>query len=97
MPDDSIMDMVNNIEPLYDDKNGLYRTWIREEKDWDEKRAFKEARALAAHFAEAIEAMPNWPELRQPHYRGGDFDQAAREMIEEFKNDERPKGKGPTK
>lgn len=90
MPDDSIMDMVNNIEHLYDDKNGLYRTWIREEKDWDEKRAFKQARALAAHFAEAIEAMPDWPELRQPHYRGNDFDQAAREMIEEFKND-RPK------
>lgn len=94
MPDplDSIMDMVNNVESMYNDKNGLYRKWIRWGKEgWDEKQARKEARALAAHFAEAIEARPGWPELRQPHYRGSDFDQAADEMIEEFKTEELPK------
>jgi hypothetical protein len=86
------MDMVNNVESMYNDKNGLYRKWIRWGKEgWDEKQARKEARALAAHFAEAIEAMPGWPELRQPHYRGSDFDQAADEMIEEFKTEELPK------
>jgi hypothetical protein len=91
MPEDSIMDMVNNIEPLHDDKIGLYRKWIREGEDWDERKALKEARALAAHFAEAIEARPGWPSLRQPHYSPADFDQAAEEMIEEFKTEERPK------
>jgi|EndMetStandDraft_3_1072993.scaffolds.fasta_scaffold701991_2 hypothetical protein len=87
---DSIMDMVNNIEPLYNDKNGLYRKWIREGKAWNESKALQEARALAAHFAEAIETMP-WPPLRQPHYTGPDFDAAAAEMVEEFKDEERPK------
>lgn len=88
MPDDTIMDMVNNIEPFYNDKNGLYRKWVQEGEEWSETQAWKEARALAAHFAEAIEASP--------HYRGGrygdkDFDEAATEMIEEFKTEERPK------
>lgn len=90
MPAESIMNMVNNVESLYNDKNGLYRKWVREGKDWDEKRAFREARTLAAHFAEAIETMP-WPELRPHHYTGPDFDEAAAEMIEEFKTEELPK------
>jgi hypothetical protein len=80
------MDMVNNIEPLYNDKNGLYRKWIREGKGWDEKQARKEARALAAHFAESLE----YTHVRGK-YKPSDFDQAADEMIEEFKTDELPK------
>lgn len=86
MPDNSIMDMVNNIEPLYNDKNGLYRKWIREGKGWDEKQARKEARALAAHFAESLE----YTHVRGK-YTNSDFDQAADEMIEEFKTEELPK------
>lgn len=88
MPDDSILDMVNNIEPLYNDKNGLYRKWVREGADWDEQRAWKEAKALAAHFAEAIETSMG---PRYGKYKGSDFKQAADEMIEEFKEEERPK------
>ena len=88
MPDDSILDMVNNIEPLYNDKNGLYRKWAREGAGWDEKRAWKEAKALAAHFAEAIETSMG---PRYGKYKESDFKQAADEMIEEFKEEERRK------
>lgn len=86
MPEDSILDMANNIEPLYLDLQGLYRKWSRDGEDWSQKEAYREARAFAAHLAEAIESTP--------HVRGKygpqDFDQAASEMIEEWKAQHRP-------
>jgi hypothetical protein len=88
MAAETIMRMVSNLKPLYDDKVGLYRMWIREGKNWSEGKARKEARALAAHFAEAIESMPG---PSRPSYKPVDFDQAADEMIEEFKTEELPK------
>src|ERR1041384_847375 len=86
----SIMKQVDNIQPLYADKIGLFRKWIREDDKWDEKKALVEAKALAAHFAEAIETLP-WPQKLAPHYTTKDFAEAAEEMVEEFKNEERPK------
>lgn len=84
MPEYSIMKIVNNTRPLYDDKNGLYRKWIREGKDWNLANARKEARALAAHFAEAIETIVHGK------YSSADINKAAEEMIEEFETEERP-------
>jgi hypothetical protein len=86
MPDDSIMDMVNNIEPFYNDVRGLYEKWVREDEGWDKKEAFKEARALAAHFAEALEGG-----MVRGKYSERDINTAAREMIDEFINVELPK------
>jgi len=81
MPQDSIFDMANNIENLYDDIQGLYRKWRRLDEDWDEADARREATALAAHLAEAIETLP----YVQGKYGRKDFEEAAEEMIEEFK------------
>lgn len=86
MPQDSIFDMVNNVENLYNDLQGLYRKWKREGKDWSEKMARIEAVALAAHFAEAIENMPGV----QGRYSKDDFAKAADEMLEEWKSENRP-------
>lgn len=86
MPDDSIMDMVNNIEAMYNDKSNLYEKWIREGEDWNKKDAFSEARALAAHFAEALEEG-----VVRGKYSESDINEAAREMIEEFVTEELPK------
>jgi hypothetical protein len=86
MPDDSIMDMVNNIEDMYNDKNGLYAKWIKEGEDWNKKDAFSEARLLASHFAEALEGG-----MVRGKYSEGDINEAAREMIEEFVTEERPR------
>ena len=80
-PQDSIMDMVNNIEGLYNDKNALYRKWIREVEDWSEASARREALALAAHFAEYLGSA----------YRRKDLKEAADEMVEEFKTEELPR------
>jgi len=89
MSNESLMKIVNNAAPLYEDKMGLYKKWIMEDKKWNEKRAWKEARALAAHFGEAIETMPR-EGLRKIKYSSKDFDEAADIMIAEFKDDERP-------
>lgn len=86
MPLESIMDMVNNISPMHDDKNSLYSKWIREGDSWDRKAAFAEARALAGHFAESLESG-----LVRGKYTEGDINEAAREMIEEFITEELPK------
>lgn len=80
MPDDSITDMVNNVEPLYSDKTALFDTWVEEGDVWSETRALKEARALAAHFAEAIEGM----EGVEGKYTQAEIRQAADEMMGEF-------------
>lgn len=89
MANESLMKIVNNAAPLYADKMGLYKKWIMEGEKWNEKRAWKEARALAAHFGEAIETMPR-EDLRKLRYGAKDFAEAADEMIEEFKDEERP-------
>lgn len=86
MPQDSIFDMVNNVEPLYRDLQGLYAKWKREGATWSEKLARIEALALAAHFAEAIENMPGV----QGRYSKDDFAKAADEMLEEWKGENRP-------
>lgn len=83
MPEDSIFDMANNIEYLYDDIQGLYRKWHRAGEDWDEGDARKEATALAAHLAESIETLP----YIRGKYTRKDFEEAAEEMIEEFRGE----------
>lgn len=83
MPEDSIFDMANNVESLYDDIQGLYRKWRLEGDDWDEADARREATALAAHLAEAIETMP----YVRGKYTRKDFEEAAEEMIDEFKSE----------
>lgn len=80
------MDMVNNISSLLDDKQSLYEKWIHEDQRWKEPEAFKEARALAAHFAEFLESG-----MVRGKYSQADINEAAREMIEEFVTEERPK------
>lgn len=79
MPQDSIMDMVNNIEGLYNDKNAMFDTWVEEGDVWSERQALREALALAGHFAEALETS-------EPDgtYSQSDIREAADEMLEEF-------------
>lgn len=86
MPEESIMDLVNNIPHLHDDKNGLYWKWVHEGVGWNKKDSFGEARALAAHFAEALESG-----FVSGKYMDREINEAAREMIEEFITEELPK------
>lgn len=52
---DDIMVMVDNIEPLYNDKIETWLRWIEQGDRWTKRAAKKEALALATHFAEALE------------------------------------------
>lgn len=74
MPQDSIMDMVNNIEPLYNQKMAMFDEWVEQGDIWSEREARDEARALSEHFAEAIGEK----------YGRNDIEQAVSEMMEEF-------------
>jgi hypothetical protein len=79
MPDDTIMDMVNNIGEMYSDKNALYDKWVDQGEDWDKRRALIDAVALAAHFAERLETG-----YVDGKYTQDEIVAAAREMIQEF-------------
>lgn len=79
MPDDSILNMVDNIQEMYSDKNALYDKWVDLGEDWNEGRALIDALSLAAHFAEHLEAG-----YVDGKYSERDIRAAADEMIEKF-------------
>lgn len=81
MPQDSIMDMVNNVEPMYLDKMAMYKKWIDQGEGWSEVAAHRNAMFLARRFADSL----------GPGYRLKDIREAADEMLDEFKTDERPR------
>lgn len=82
-PDTSIMDMVNNTEALYNDKNALYDKWIGEGESWSEAKARRQAHALVRHFAQAIVSDKYIREFRWK-YTEKDYQEAVDEMIEGF-------------
>ncbi len=79
-PQDSIMDMVNNVEPLYNDKMAMFDNWVEEGDVWNERTAKREALELAGNFAEAIESI----EYVEGKYKRSSVEGAAGEMMEEF-------------
>ena len=83
MPQDSIRLWIQNEESFYNDVNGLYDTWIEMGDAWDEKTARKEASALIAHIAEAIESKPF---MRGERYSADDRQDAVDELMDDFKN-----------
>lgn len=80
MPDDSIMDMVNNIEEMYSDKIALFEKWVDEGENWNRIRAEGEILALATHFAKSLEPVVDG------HYTTYQTVNAAAEMMKEFKD-----------
>lgn len=80
MPEDSIMDMVNNIESMYGDKIAMFDRWIEQGDAWNENAAKAGAAALADHFALTLEAG----EYVRGRYSKADVRKAAQEMLEEF-------------
>lgn len=79
MPDDSILNMVDNIEEMHSDKNALFDRWVDLGEDWNEGQALVDALALAAHFAEHLEAG-----YVDGKYNERDVRRAADEMIRQF-------------
>jgi hypothetical protein len=80
MPQDSIMDWINNEEIFYNDLHGMFDKWIEagdtRTKEW--RRG--EAVYLAAHIAQAIEAMPS----TDGKYSGREIQEAADLMMRDF-------------
>jgi hypothetical protein len=81
MMEDSIMMWVNNEESFYNDMHGLFDRWVEAGDAWDEADARKEAAALVAHIAEAIEAKDfNEGEKYSP----AKHKEAVDEMMDDF-------------
>ena len=80
MPQDSILDMVNNEEALYNDLMGMFDRWVEEGEFLDDRTARQEAQALAAHFAEAIESM----EYVEGKYSEREIGDAVDQMMVDF-------------
>ncbi len=74
------MDMVNNVEPLYNDKMAMFDNWVEEGDVWNERTAEREAFELAGNFAEAIESI----EYVEGKYERSSVEEAAGEMMAEF-------------
>lgn len=74
MPQDSIMDMVNNIESLYNLKMELFDRWMEEGDAWSKETAMEEATNLAGQFAASL----------SERYSRRAIVEAAGEMLEEF-------------
>jgi len=82
MPEDSIMDLVDNEESLYNEKMALLDRWLEQGDAWSKVRAGLKARSLARRFAADLKAMG----LIQGRYKIADFEQFADEMLEEFED-----------
>jgi polyhydroxyalkanoate synthesis regulator phasin len=68
------MDMVNNIEPLYNEKMAMFDEWVEQGDLLSKREAREQAREIAKHFANAIGEK----------YGRSDIEQAVSEMMEEF-------------
>jgi hypothetical protein len=81
MPTDSIMDIVNNVEPLYTEKVKLFDRWVQEGDAWTETKAKREATRFASELALAIAA-----DFDTGRYSRRDVKEAVDEMLKEFED-----------
>jgi hypothetical protein len=79
-PDDSLMDMVDNIEGMYTTKIRMFDRWVEEGDSWSEATARRQALALAKEFASELEES----DMVTGKYRLEDYRKATSEMMEQF-------------
>lgn len=79
-PDDSIMDMVNNIEPMYERMLRLFDKWISQGDAWYPKVAQAEALRFASFRARDLQEGG----LVSGRYAKADVKQAAKELLEAY-------------
>lgn len=82
MPSDSIITWIDNEPSFYNDKNAMFDGWIEAGERINDEWRRGQAVYLAAHVAEAIEAMPG----ARRKYSGKDIQEAALAMLEQFED-----------
>lgn len=80
MPDDSIIDWISNEPSFHDDMLRMFDTWMEKGEGLSDEWRRGQAVYLAAHVAEAIEAMPS----TDGKYEGKDIQNATKWMMEQF-------------
>lgn len=79
MPQDSIVDWIDNENDLYNDKNGLFDRWVEMGDRWSSPLALEEAMAFARHVADYLEIAHGTGK-----YRKSDVRSAAHELLLQF-------------
>ncbi len=79
-PEDTIMELVDNVESLYNAKLSLFDRWMEAGDSWEERRAHRQAKSLGRQFAGDLRDM----DLIRGRYKKSDFDEFATELIQEF-------------
>lgn len=80
MPEDSIMDLVDNVESLYNRKAEVFDRWMAEGDAWNKSLAQLKALRMAERFAREVKEMG----LVTGRYKKSDLRQFADEMLAEF-------------
>ncbi len=79
-PEDTIMELVDNVESLYNAKLALFDRWMEAGEGWVEWRALRTAKLLGRQFVEDLRNM----DLIRGRYKKSDFEEFATEVIQEF-------------
>lgn len=82
MPEDAILDLVDNYEGLYNSKMTAFDRWVKAGDTMPETRLRRVARILAAHFAAALQESG----AVEGKYRKKDIDLATKELIEQYES-----------
>lgn len=79
MPTDELMDIVNNEEPLYNEVQDLYASWMRSEEDMDKKAMLRSAVSLAMRLAQEVENI-----VQDGRYSGPNINDAAKDILDGY-------------
>ncbi len=79
-PEDTIMELVDNVESLYNAKLTLFDRWMEAGDTWSERRARRQAKYLGRQFARDLRDM----DMIRGRYKNSDFEEFATEVIQEF-------------
>ncbi len=84
MPQDTILEIVNNEEGLYNDLMALFDTWMEEGDAWSEDDALDQATDLSLQFAAMLQG-----EDPEDQYTASDILETANEIMDDFEEHRR--------
>ncbi len=79
-PEDTIMELVDNVELLYNRKIALFDRWMKAGDSWREARARRQANRFGRQLARDLRDM----DLIKGRYKKTDFEEFAEEVIRDF-------------
>lgn len=79
-PEDTIMELVDNVESLYNEKLRLFDRWMEASNTWREVKARMQAQRFGRRLARDLREM----DLIRGRYKNSDYEEFAEELLKEF-------------